>query len=341
MKFDVTIGIPVYRSEQYVSRALESALSQSYASIEFLVVDDGGDDRSMEVIYDLQKNHRRGKDVRVICHQENLGVSASRNDIIKQAQGDYLYFMDSDDVIADNTISLLMKKTRQFNAEIAFGSYEKIEVSGVRTVWQYPDIQLIGEDKLALFAFRKYAGIQASACNYLVKTSLLRDNKLYFIDTNYWEDMVFTTQLVTFISRAVLLPDITYTYCCRENSLSHYQERLSISKEEIFKNVSAVDYLKKNSSSLQHKPYYPNWCYNLVMTGFYIACNVLKRRDVISPSVTNAEIRSMLSHPATIRQICMFRQSCLKNLVLYFLCKSPSFLCVFLIKMIRKAKKSI
>ena len=301
MKFDVTIGIPVYRSEQYVSRALESALSQSYASIEFLVVDDGGDDRSMEIIYDLQKNHRRGKDVKVICHQENLGVSASRNDIIKQ----------------------------------------KIEVSGVRTVWQYPDIQLIGEDQLALFAFRKYAGIQASACNYLVKTSLLRDNKLFFIDTNYWEDMVFTTQLVTFISRAVLLPDITYTYCCRENSLSHYQERLSISKEEIFKNVSAVDYLKKNSSSLQHKPYYPNWCYNLVMTGFYIACNVLKKRDIISPSVTNAEIRSMLSHPATIRQICMFRQSCLKNLVLYFLCKSPSFLCVFLIKMIRKTKNSI
>ena len=153
--------------------------------------------------------------------------------------------------------------------------------------------------------------------------------------------MVVTTQLVTFISRAVLLPDITYTYCCRENSLSHYQERMSISKEEIFQNISAVDYLKKNSSSLQHKPYYPNWCYNLVMTGFYIACNVLKKRDVISPSVTNAEIRSMLSHPATIRQICMFRQSCLKNLVLYFLCKSPSFLCVFLIKMIRKTKNSI
>lgn len=341
MKYDVTIGIPVYRSEQFVRRALESALSQSYASIEFLIVDDGGDDGTMEIIYDLQKNHRRGKDVKVICHHKNLGVSTSRNDIIKEAQGDYLYFMDSDDVIAENTISLLMKNIRQFDAEIAFGSYEKIEVSGLRTVFQYPDIQLIGEDQLALFAFRKYAGIQASACNYLVKTSLLRDCKLFFIDTNYWEDMVFTTQLVTLISRAVLLPDITYTYCCRENSLSHYQERISISKDEVFKNVRAVDYLKKHSSELRNKAYYPNLCYYLVMTNYYIVCNILKSRNKIYPSITNQEIKNILSHPATLGQICFFHQSRAKNFALFLLGKFPSFLCVYLVKMIGKAKKLI
>ena len=341
MKFDVTIGIPLYRSEQFVHRALKSALSQSYTSIEFLIVDDGGDDSSMEIVRHFQENHLRGKAVRIIRHQENMGVSASRNDIIKEAQGDYLYFMDSDDVIAENTISLLMRKVHQFNAEIAFGSYEKIEVSGIRTVYQYPDIQLIGEDRLASFAFRKYAGIQASACNYLVKTSLLRENKLLFINTNYWEDMVFTTQLVTYISCAVLLPDITYTYCCRENSLSHYQERTSVSKDEILKNVRAVDYLKNYSYSLHNKPYYPNWCYNLVMTDFYIACNIIKKRNIIYPKVSDTEIRSMLSHPATMRQIYSFRQSRSKNLVLFFLGIFPSYLCVFLIKMIGKAKKLI
>lgn len=341
MKFDVTIGIPVYRSEQFVHRALESALSQSYTSIEFLIVDDGGDDGSMEVVHHFQEDHLRGKAVRIIRHQEKMGVSASRNDIIKEAQGDYLYFMDSDDMIAENTISLLIHRARLFDAEIAFGSYEKIEVSGIRTIYQYPDIQLIGKDQLASFAFRKYAGIQASACNYLVKTSLLRENKLLFINTDYWEDMVFTTQLVTYISRAVLLPDITYTYCCRENSLSHYQKRTSVSKDEILKNVSAVDYLKKYSSSLRHKPYYPNWCYNLVMTDFYIACNIIKKRNNISPKVSDAEIRSMLSHPATIRQICSFRHSRSKNIVLFFLGKFPSFLCVFIIKMMGKAKKLI
>ena len=341
MKFDITIGIPVYRSEQFVHRALESALFQSYASIEFLIVDDGGDDGSMEIVRHFQENHLRGKAIRVIHHQENLGVSASRNDIIKETQGDYLYFMDSDDVIADNTIALLMQNIRQYDAEIAFGSYEKIDVSGVRTVFQYPNIQLMGEDQLALFAFRRYAGIQASACNYLVKTSLLREKNIRFIDTNYWEDFVFTSQLVTYVTRAVLLPDITYTYCCRENSLSHYQERTSIRKDEIIKNVSAVGYLKKYSSSLLHKSYYPNWCYNLVMTDFYIACNVLKKRDQIYPIITNEEIKCMLIHPATLRQICLFRQFRSRNLALFLLGKSPSFICVFLIKMIGKVKKLI
>lgn len=341
MKFDITIGIPVYRSEQFVHRALESALFQSYASIEFLIVDDGGDDGSMEIVRHFQENHLRGEAIRVIHHQENLGVSASRNDIIKEAQGDYLYFMDSDDVIAENTIALLMQNIRQYDAEIAFGSYEKIEISGVSTVYQYPDIQLMGEDQLALFAFRRYAGIQASACNYLVKTSLLREKNIRFIDTNYWEDFVFTSQLVTYITRAVLLPDITYTYCCREDSLSRYQARTSVSKDEILKNVSAVDYLKKYSSSLLHKSYYPNWCYNLVMTDLYIACNVLKKRDQISPIISNVEIKYMLTHPATIRQICLFRQFRLENLALFLLGKSPSFICVFLIKMIGKVKKLI
>ena len=341
MKFDVTIGIPVYQSERFVRKALESALSQSYTSIEYLVVDDGSDDGSMEIVRNLQKNHNRGKSIKVIRHQKNLGVSASRNDIIKEAQGDYLYFMDSDDVISENTILLLIQKARQYDVEIAFGSYEKIEVSGKRTIYQYPDIQLIGEDQLAMFAFRKYAGIQASACNYLVKTSLLREKGLLFINTNYWEDMVFTTQLVTYISRAVLLPDITYTYCCRENSLSHYQERASISKDEILNNVSAVDYLKNYSYSLQDKPYYPNYCYNLVMTDFYIACNVLKKRNNISPKVSDAEIRDILSHPATLRQICSFRQSRLKTFIFFFLGRFPSYLSVFLIKMIGKAKKLI
>ena len=341
MKIDVTIGIPVYRSEQFIHRALESVLSQSYASIEFLIVDDGGDDSSMEIVRYFQENHLRGKAIRVIHHEENLGVSASRNDIINEARGDYLYFMDSDDVIAENTIALLMQNIRQYDAEIAFGSYEKIEVSGVRTVYQYPDIQLMGEDQLAQFAFRKYAGIQASACNYLVKTLLLQEKNIRFIDTNYWEDLVFTSQLVTYITRAVLLPDITYTYYCRENSLSHYQERTSVSKDEIIKNVSAVDYLKKYSSSLQHKSYYPNWCYNLVMTDLYIACNVLKKRDQISPFITNVEIKYMLTHPATIRQICQFRQYRSKNITLFLLGKSPSFICVFLIKLIGKVKKLI
>ena len=341
MKYDVTIGIPVYKSELYIRQTLESALAQKYPSIEFLLIDDAGGDGSLAIMQEIQQTHQRGATVRIISHDRNMGVSASRNQIIDEGQGEYLYFMDSDDLIAENTISLMMENTRQYDAEIVFGSYEKIETSGERMVYQYPSLQLLGKDQLAEFAYRKYGGIQASACNYLVKTSLLREKNLRFIDTNYWEDLVFTFDLVTYISRAVLLPDITYTYLCHENSLSHYQQRENISKGEVMQNVKAINHLKDTSSILYNKVYFPNRCINIVMTDFYIACNVLKRRKDIYPSISNDEIKSMMSHPATWNQIDTFRQARMKNQFLYLIGRLPSSLCVAVIWSLGKLKKLV
>ena len=341
MRYDVTIGIPVYKSVDYIRRSIESALNQTYDSIEFLIVDDGGDDGSMDVIRTIQESHHRGKHIHIISHQANLGVAASRNDIIEKATGDYLFFMDSDDMIAENTIELMMKKLGDNDAEIVFGSYEKIEIDGERNVYQYPASKLLEKDSLASFAYRKYAGIQASACNYLVKTSILREHKHSFIDTNYWEDFVFTFDLVTLITKAVLLPDVTYSYICRENSLSHYQQRDKISKDEVMRNVKSVDYLKKTSSILCNKVYFPNRCFNIAMTDFYIVCNILKRRKDLHPRFSNKEIKTIMQHPATWSQICHFKHSRIKNIFLYVVGKLPSSICVATIWSLGKLKKLI
>ena len=340
MKYDVTIGIPVYKSVDFIRRTLESALSQTYSSIEFLMVDDGGCDGSMEAIEEIKREHPRGNDIHIITHPQNMGVSASRNHIIDEAQGQYLFFMDSDDVIAENTIELMMENVRKYNAEIVFGSYEKIETSGEKTYYQYPSLQLLQEDELAIFAYRKYAGIQASACNYLVKTSVLRAHNLRFIHTNFWEDLVFSFDLVTYINRAVLLPDITYSYICRDNSLSHYQQRVSITKEEVLQNINAINHLKETSSILCNKIYYPNRCYIIAMTDFYIACNILKRRKDIHPSFSNKEIKNLMTHSATWQQVRSFRQARIRNTILFLLSKLPSNLCVLTILLVGKAKKS-
>lgn len=339
MRYDVTIGIPVYKSEAYIKQSLMSALAQTYFSIQFLIVDDGGGDASMNIVREIKESHSRGHDIHIITHQKNQGVSLSRNQIIDEALGDFLYFMDSDDQIAENTIMLLMQNICQYDAEIAFGSYEKIDVSGKREVYQYPSLQLLGEDQLASFAYRQYSGIQASACNYLVKTSLLREHHLRFIPTDYWEDMAFTFDLVPHISRAVLLPDITYSYICRENSLSHYQERAQIPKSEILQNVQTINHLKETSSTLYNKGYFPYRCNNIVMTDFYMACHILKRRRIIVPHISNSEIKSMMAYPATFTQICSFRQARIKSVSLFLLGKLPSLLCVATICIIAKVKK--
>lgn len=338
MKYDVTIGIPVYKSVDYVQRSIDSALKQTYSSIEFLIIDDCGADGAMDIIERMKADHHRGRDIRIIKNEQNKGVAASRNRIIDEASGEYLYFMDSDDVIAKNTIELLMQHVRQYDAEIAFGSYERIELTGKKAVFQYPAIQLLEKDDLAIFAYRKYAGIQASACNFLVKTSVLHKHHHRFIDTDYWEDLVFTFDLVTMIKRAVLLPDITYSYLCRENSLSNYQQRSQISKNEIMKNIRSIEHLKHTSSSLSDKVYFPNRCFNIMMTDLYIACHIIKRRKAIVPSFSNQEIKAIFSYPATFQQICHFRQSRLKNFALFILSKLPSPLCVAAIRILYRYK---
>lgn len=340
-KYDVTIGIPIYNSVGCIQESLMSALSQSYSSIEFLLVDDGCTDGTMDLVKQIVCNHERENDVCIITHQTNMGVSTSRNQIIDEALGEYLYFMDSDDTITENAIELLMQSARCYDAEVVFGSYEKIDTSGSKTVYQYPSLQLLKKDELACFAYRKYAGIQASACNYLVRTKLLHDNHLRFIVANFWEDLVFTFDLVTFVSRAVLLPDITYYYKCREDSLSHYQQRNCIAKEEVMQNVKAINHLKKTSLQYINKVYFSSRCYNIVMTDFYIACNILKRRSDISTYVNSREIKSMMVHPATWSQICSFSQGRVKNMLFYMLSKLPSKLCVATIWCMGKYKKLI
>ena len=341
MSYDVTIGIPFYRSVNTIDQTLESALSQTYESIEFLLIDDGGKDGSLAKVQDIKQHHLRGKDVRIISHEHNIGVAASRNEIIDKAQGEFVYFLDSDDVIDEKTISLLMKHARKHEAEIVFGSYVKFDLDGRETIYQYPYKVFTEPDQLATFAYRKYGNIQASSCNYIVKTSLLRINKHYFLNSNYWEDLVFTFDLVTLISRAVLLPDITYTYLCRPHSLSHYQERENVSKEEIMQTVHTIDYLKQRSSYLISKVYYPNRCYQVVMTDFYIACRILKLRNHIVSKVLNSEIKQLMRHPAAFLQICSFRQSRIENLFLYIIGKFPAFLCIFAIWCLGKVKKLI
>ena len=338
MQYKVTIGIPVFRVENYIKRTMESVLSQSYPDIEFLVIDDGSDDKSLEILTTIQQTHPRGKDIRILSHELNQGVSVTRNQIIDEAKGDFLYFVDSDDIIDRNTISLLMSQIVEHQADIAFGSYERIELSGNSSLFQYPKMLFDNADTFADFAYQKYAGFQASACNYLVKLSLIRQNNLRFFKSDFWEDMVFTLHLVTIVERAVLLPDITYTYLCRENSLSNSWHHGQIPKEKIIQYFGAVELLKLGKDKYFQKVYYPNRCYIAVMSDFYIICNVLKKSEFIIPNFTNAELHRFMRHPASFKEVLAFKRNRIKNLLFWGLGELPSSLGIMMVKIIAKYK---
>ena len=113
----VSIIVPVYNVEQYLMRCVDSILNQSYKNIEVILVNDGSTDNSLEVCKVLTKKDKRVK----IINQQNLGLSEARNTGLKNAIGDYIGFVDSDDYIESRMIENLLLNAEQSNADISCG----------------------------------------------------------------------------------------------------------------------------------------------------------------------------------------------------------------------------
>lgn len=343
MSYEVTIGIPVYKAVDYIGKTMESALNQSYDSIEYLIIDDCGYDGSIAIVEQYKARHPRGKDIRIIYNNKNEGVGASRNHIIDEACGQYLYFLDSDDYIEPNTISLFMEEVLINNADVAYASLDRRDLVGnnpIRTMI-LPNLSMLSEDDLAFYAFKNYNSFQISVCNCLMNLKFIRDNKLRFIDAAFWEDMAFTYELVTIVKRAVFLSDITYHYQCRSGSLSHYQDREHLDKSEIMNNVATINYLKGKCQRLLEKKYLPYLCYNLEITSFYIICHILKYRNRIIPKISWLELKKIINHPMPLCKIVTFRYRLIPNLLFKILGSIPNFFFVPMIVLIGKIKRKI
>jgi len=316
----VTIGIPVYNVAGIVGQTLLSVFAQDYPSLDILLVDDCSTDATLHEIEQLLAGQPRSSQVRLLSQPSNRGVSAARNRIIDEALGDYIYFLDSDDTIEPHTISTLVQHQQRVDADIVFGSYEKVLVYDAdRHVdgYRYPRLDLLTPDALAQFAYRCYGGIQASACNYLVRKAILHDSHLRFIDTRFWEDMAFTFDLVTLCRRAVLLPDVLYHYRCRYDSLSHYGERATIPLSEVEANAATIEHLKQTSAALAGKSYLGARLRNIMQTDYYIVRDAWRRRHRLTPRPTVSQLLAMMHHPLTFRQVMQLKTCRLQNLAYY------------------------
>lgn len=321
----VTIGIPVFRAVDYIDSTINTALNQTFPDIEFLIVDDCGNDGSMDVVRSLQKRHPRGCNIRILTNKVNSGVGFSRNRIIDEARGRFLYFLDSDDTIEPNTIQILYEAVIVNHCQIAYGSYEifSLDTSIPPQKLHKRSLVIKGNDNLAIYFFKNTHIFHASACNCLVELSLLRQNDLRFINAAYWEDLAFSTELVTKASSAVFLPDITYHYIQHSGSLSHYQKRNIISKQEVLNNIFVLKHLKNRCLELKDKPYLPYLCYNVEMTCFYAACHILRKKNFINPQFTYREIQEVVRHPFSLFFILSFNYKRLANLVFGFMGITP------------------
>lgn len=343
MAYKVTIGIPVYNVEKYIAQTIESVLNQTFESIEFLFCDDCGTDSSMDIVNHYKQSHPRGKDIHTVRQPHNKGLGEARNRMLSVVQGQYVFFMDSDDTIAPNTIELLYDKAQQYDADIVYGSMRKVLLydNNKEILIQHPRRVFLKENEFAEYAFSQYGVMPASTCNFLIKLDVYRQNDLHYQPINYWEDFTFTMDLPAYVTRVVLLPDLTYNYLCRSDSMSNYAKREYIDKNEIISTMQAVTNLKARSELLASRVFFPQRMWKLMMTCFYVICSVLRNEKIISPSFTNRELRDFIVYPISLFRVCSFSKWRMRHLTLYLLGHLPASLSVAFMKMVAKHKKII
>ena len=339
-KYEVTIGFPVYNVEKYLRKTMESALSQTFESIEYLICDDCGTDSSISILEEYQQQHPRGKDIHIVHQPHNMGQGAARNRIIAEAQGRYLYFMDADDIIFPNTIELLYETAQKYQAEMVYGSYERVYLTENNRIQKlpYPFKVFTELDEFAVYAYHE--GVQVMHWNILTDINVYRRNHLKVtpVGSGYGEDFTFTVDLPTYVQRVVLLPDITYQYLIieMEEKIRLKKRMRKLSRKYMDLAIEALKQ-KKHRKELRHKPYYAERCATLMMYDYSFVCQILLRRDEAQPRYTNREIRDIMWHPMTLWEIVTAKYGRLHNILYWILGVVPPFLCIWLLKrMIRR-----
>lgn len=213
----ISIIVPVFNVEKYLSVCLDSLIGQTYSNIEILCVNDGSQDHSIDILEEYAQKDSRIK----IISQENRGISAARNAGLAHASGDYVMFVDSDDWIDLDTC----EKALQENADVVFWSYFR-EYAEYNLETQLYGNQIIRWDAGTITQLhRRMVGLSGQELSNPAQTDSLITlwGKLYksdilkgieFVDTRLIgsEDTLFNIATFFDVESAAYLPDVHYHY---------------------------------------------------------------------------------------------------------------------------------
>lgn len=216
---DVSVIIPVFQAELYLRQCLDSVLGQTFPDLEVLLVDDGSTDASGEICREYAR-----KDNRVRCfHQENAGQAAARNRALKEAQGSWICFVDSDDVIHPRMIELLYRAAVEGQCPISQCCYtEAPELPGDFAGEKEGSFSVlpINEQSLAELLDRDaYPGW--IACAKLIRRELIEDYP--FREGRIFEDNEAVCRWIVAAERIADVKDALYFYRTNQNSTTKSQ----------------------------------------------------------------------------------------------------------------------
>ncbi|MDR0555464.1 MAG: glycosyltransferase [Holosporaceae bacterium] len=169
---EISVVVPVYNAERFLRECLNSILNQSFKDIEVLCVDDGSLDGSLNILKEYAQKDRR---IVVISHDKNCGLSAARNSGLDVAQGKYIAFCDSDDLMHPDMLKTLHRHIVENDAEVAFCNFSYIKESASPNFSKITDHGLIVQNHL--LEFESVSSRLLSVCNKLYKSTSIGSNR--------------------------------------------------------------------------------------------------------------------------------------------------------------------
>lgn len=236
----ISIIVPVYNVDAYLERCLDSIIKQSFSNLEIILIDDGSTDLSGDICDKYENMDKRV----VVVHKKNEGVSVARNIGLSLAKGDYISFVDSDDVISYDMYDKLYNNIKKTNSDISVCNYmvfrdqPSFDRDGEISVFDKKDalIDIISDGVITSFLWNK-----------LFKKEVLEN--IVFPSNKIYEDMYVMPSLIERINRLCFDNSRLYGYFKRDNSyVNTYNEKKNYNYLEFCDNcyfyLSKYDYLK-------------------------------------------------------------------------------------------------
>lgn len=231
----ISILVPIYRAEKYIERCAKSLFEQTYPNIEFVFVNDCTPDKSIELLKSVLGQYpKRINQVKIIEHEKNCGVAASRNTLLDNATGEYLLWVDADDYITKNAVEILVNNATTTNTDITcFGA-------ALYTGSNIKPLQQINEETPETFIDHLLSGQTPTALwGRMIKRSLFINNNINFIQgLDVGEDLLvlikvaFYTKTITNVNQTLYFYDNTNTMSlCRSYSMQKLNMRLKVLDE--------------------------------------------------------------------------------------------------------------
>lgn len=238
----ISVIVPIYKVEPYLSRCLESIINQTYKNIEIICIDDGSPDNSGFILDQYAANDNRVRSL----HQTNRGVAQARNTGINISHGEYLMFVDGDDWIACDCCQKSIETATRESADVVIWGY--IREFGQKSLPKLPfnDSSPVDCSTLCRQMFGpvnaelrtpENADSLATVWGKLYKTSIIKNNSITFCDLDRigtYEDGLFNIGYFANAKKASYIPQCLYHYRKNSGMTSQYRPKLNKQWDNLF-----------------------------------------------------------------------------------------------------------